>query len=840
MRHVRTLAFRTHPERVAGALLMALGLSTVLGWLLRCPAWFELLPGLLPMVFNTGACFFLCGVAFGLTGVGGVGTRRVRGGLCGVVAALAIVTLIEVSLDRDLGVDLPSLHTWYDYGNVRPGRMAPNTALAFWLIAAGLALADRVRTRQGAVATMAVTFTVLTIGLVGGVGYLMSPDLLFGWARSARMALHTAGGVIVASMGLWCTWTRRDWWTSERYFYQGDKIRLLSAAVLVVVTITAGLSGFVLLQRSFEASLETRLAAAAQVRGPWLRAVVEGLSGSSRSAIEAAGIGGSTPRPRDLERAAQTLLGAGYRSVVYRNPQGRVLAQYGAVSEPAVFVAPLDPAASAALVWRGELRLRTHHVLASAPAGAMTVAAVDLESDASRLAPLLFGVGALGATAEVTACQSQGDMLVCLPNALNSAPFTVAMKRDAKHPLPMQLALLGGRPGIVHGLDYRGHTVIAAYTALAPGLGFVAKQDAVEAYAPIRAALAVGAPVIALLAIAGAVAMVAQLNPLVRRMRQSERDTAAALAKNLAVREAVSDGILTLSADGRIETSNAAANSMLGYAAGHLDGSNFFCLLAERVRARQREDFEAAIKQGDRMLGPTCEREIEGVRHDGSEFPLELTLNPVTGAQTTLFVAVMRDITARKMAEDVLSRMARFDALTGLPNRALFHDRLRTALARALRSGQPLGVMFLDLDGFKSINDRYGHSAGDELLKQVAARLTEAVRKTDTVARLAGDEFTIVLEGLNAGAQDAELVADKAVCAMRDAFHVDGIDMRVTVSVGIAVHDPRTEPPVELAQLLARADRAMYEVKRTGKNGFSRKTDFTAAEAERAGGLTAA
>ncbi len=818
---------RTHPERVVGGLLLALGTSTMLGWITHNPVLFELVRGLLPMVFNTGAAFFLCGVVFCLSPLGRR-AQTMRAAICLGVAMLMVVTLVEITLDLDMGVSLASLHTWYDYGNTRHGRMAPNTALAFLLISVALLMQDRVTGQKAAVVNIALTFAVMTIGLLGLVGYLLAPDLLFGWARSARMAVHTATGVIVASIGLWLVCSRSDWYTGHRFLHEGAKIRFLSAAVLVVVTLIAGLSGFVLLQRSFETTLEARLANITRIRGPWLQSLAAEMAKSSRVSARAAGLpianslNETAGSVFDVEEAARRLLRAGFRSVTFKDAKGSVLARFGSRSEVPAFEAPLDITGGTTLVWDQEFRIRSRHLL-EGTTGPMTLAAesVEIESGANHIAPLLFDVGGLGPTAQVTACQRRENTLVCLPDRLNITPFTVPMKPPPQRPLPMQRALAETGPGIVHAVDYRGKNVIAAYNTLAPGLGFVAKQDAVEAYAPIRAALGIGAPIIILLAVAGSLAMYSQLNPLLRRMRRSEQHAAAALAKNLAVTQAVSEGILTLDEQGRIDSANAAAHTMLGAAPGQLKGLDFHDFLAEPIGTEQRDAIRSAVAASESALPKQRNLELQGLRSDGMTFPLELTLNAIPGTPSRLSVAVIRDITARKMSEEVLSRMAKFDALTGLPNRALFHDRLRTGLTRAARSNHPLALLFLDLDGFKGINDGYGHSAGDELLKQVAVRLTAAVRQVDTVARLAGDEFTIILEQLTTAPQDAEHVAKKVVGAIEAAFEVEGHALNVTVSIGIVIYDPRSEGPVEMSDLLKRADQSMYEVKRQGKNGFA-------------------
>jgi len=173
------------------------------------------------------------------------------------------------------------------------------------------------------------------------------------------------------------------------------------------------------------------------------------------------------------------------------------------------------------------------------------------------------------------------------------------------------------------------------------------------------------------------------------------------------------------------------------------------------------------------------------------------------------------DINARKVAEDRLRHRAEFDTLTDLPNRASFVERLQQAMARVTRSST-MALLFLDIDHFKTVNDTLGHEAGDQLLKVFATRMRDCVRQSDTVARLAGDEFTVILEGLR-GADDAKALASKLVETLRTPIALAGKLFVITTSVGIAMwRDGETDD----AELLRRADAALYEAKRRGRNGF--------------------
>jgi len=214
-------------------------------------------------------------------------------------------------------------------------------------------------------------------------------------------------------------------------------------------------------------------------------------------------------------------------------------------------------------------------------------------------------------------------------------------------------------------------------------------------------------------------------------------------------------------------------------------------------------------------------------RRDGSLYYEEKTITPFKddAGTVTHFVSTGKDITERMEAQEHLHYLAHHDALTGLPNRALLQDRLAHAIAQCARSDTMLAVLFFDLDRFKNVNDSLGHATGDDLLKAVVERVSACVRRGDTFARLSGDEFTIVMEGLD-DTDDVSAVAEKVLAAVRAPTLAGGHEMLVTASIGISIypHDAR-----DIENLLKHADSAMYRAKETGGNSYQYFTaDMTA------------
>ena len=213
------------------------------------------------------------------------------------------------------------------------------------------------------------------------------------------------------------------------------------------------------------------------------------------------------------------------------------------------------------------------------------------------------------------------------------------------------------------------------------------------------------------------------------------------------------------------------------------------------------------------------EGEIWDRRKDGEVYPKWLTITAVTddNGQTSHYVGLFSDITQQAAERDELRHLAEHDPLTTLPNRTLFFDRLEQALAQAEREGTGLGVFFVDLDHFKAVNDRLGHTTGDHLLQAVAERLNAAVRETDTVCRFAGDEFTVVLPRLK-GHDAAAGIARKLLTRLEAPLHMDGHELQITCSVGIALYPYSGATP---AALIQRADQAAYRAKEAGRNTYA-------------------
>lgn len=265
---------------------------------------------------------------------------------------------------------------------------------------------------------------------------------------------------------------------------------------------------------------------------------------------------------------------------------------------------------------------------------------------------------------------------------------------------------------------------------------------------------------------------------------------------------------------------NEYVAQQFGYSAAELDGQPFLNIVFSDDLERARYALERAMQNPVNV-----ELRFAG-RCEGDYRHFSLRLIPVDFSDAHPLYddlcycgicVVARDISDQKQNDDHLAYLAYHDVLTGLPNRALFRDRVRLAMIQTRRNGGRIATMFADVDGFKAVNDTFGHHQGDELLKQIAVRLQGCLRETDTLARIGGDEFTVLLTGLYTR-DDAGRVARLMVNCMRQPFRIGDCEIAVAVSVGVSIFPDDSK---DIEGLLHAADLAMYEVKRSGRNDFA-------------------
>jgi len=300
------------------------------------------------------------------------------------------------------------------------------------------------------------------------------------------------------------------------------------------------------------------------------------------------------------------------------------------------------------------------------------------------------------------------------------------------------------------------------------------------------------------------------------------------------VLSSMSEAVAVVDLEFRFVSVNPAFSRITGYTEGEVQGKPSSLLDSNQQHVEFYNQLRATAELEGHWKGEIWQR-----RKGGDEFLGWIELSEVCdklGARTH-FVAVVTDITDQKRAELELRYLANYDTLTGLPNRTLLAERLERAVARARRANSRVGVLFLDLDRFKDINDSMGHAAGDRLLKAAAARLQETVREIDTVARLGGDEFTVVLEDL-ADAASAEHMAARIVAAFEAPLEIEGrAETSISPSIGVALYPDHAASPNDLLKF---ADTAMYRAKDRGRNTWQMYTEAMDAETRRRASMMAA
>lgn len=374
---------------------------------------------------------------------------------------------------------------------------------------------------------------------------------------------------------------------------------------------------------------------------------------------------------------------------------------------------------------------------------------------------------------------------------------------------------LAGQEGVIEHLDYRGTPALSVVRRVPDSPWYlVTKIDTAEIYAPVfEMARNVALVVLVFIFATGVTAFhwwrKMQASYLAGHY-QTEMQRQVLEQRFTALTQYANDIILLVNSEGRIVEANDSAVAAFGFSREGLFSLEIDSLRPEREREICAEQRERLQQEGSLLF------EASFLRRDGTEFPVEVSARLIEMDDEFYFQGIMRDITERKKAEEEIQFLAHHDTLTGLPNRALLHDRLGQSLARAHRHKDRVAVLFLDFDRFKNINDSLGHSVGDGVLQAAAKRLKTCIREGDTVARLGGDEFVILLPDLRE-AECVAQIAEKILQLGVEPYTVASHQLRLTISIGISIYPDDGD---DIESLLKNADAAMYHAKEAGRDTY--------------------
>ena len=281
------------------------------------------------------------------------------------------------------------------------------------------------------------------------------------------------------------------------------------------------------------------------------------------------------------------------------------------------------------------------------------------------------------------------------------------------------------------------------------------------------------------------------------------------------VLNSVGIGIVSLDSNQSIKLVNMETLNIFGYKQEEIENNNIKLLFHSTEHEKLKTYLSAAINRQNNTLEPRVE--LTGIHKDKSTFPIELTISNNTHNENCINILILRDITKSKQVEEGLKYQAYFDQLTEIPNRTLFIDRAETALNQAKRANEGLGIIFIDLDEFKEINDSLGHDGGDIILKIISQRLINSARRSDTVSRRGGDEFTILMPRLN-HIEDAAKLAERILESNKEPIKIKEELVYPKTSIGISVF-PKDGDSIDI--LIQNADKAMYRAKGSGKNQYA-------------------
>jgi diguanylate cyclase (GGDEF)-like protein/PAS domain S-box-containing protein len=805
---------RTTASSLIGVALVLWAAIVMSGWLLSSPALLVAAGGG-QAPFNTALCVALVGLAFVAERLSDdASRRRIRTGLGVAVTLIAGFVLLEHLFDPGINIDLPEFHRSGPEDAPNPGRMSLPTTLALVLLSTAMIWMGRVRGIAAGLAVQALTGAAFLIGLIGLGAHAISLPLMYPDSAFARMARETAIALVASAVALGLAWRHMEWYETRSLIRSEEqRIGLTGAAVLALIVCAAVLSGFAIMAPRLEAAMRSGLLESAKGQIELFRVTLDlrttraGVIATRPYIVEQlarAGDAADAGSIAALKAEAESALQLGFSAVSFHGLHGEARGAAGRAVEHPALVLPIQGAQRTALLWDDGFVLYIRRIVErdGQPVGVMVS-----EQRLTALDEALRAADDFASTAEIRVCRKVAADVECVRQSPQPVVF-----RFAYSPSVLIARALEGETTVVIGRDDQRRFVMAAIGPIGKtGLAMMHKLDTVELYAPLRKQMYLAFALMAAMTLLGAWLLRRRIAPLVRKLAASEERFALAIEGS---RLALWD--LDLRA-GRIWL-DERWQEMLG---GKPAATTVTAGELERlVHPEDLPPLQAHLK--DVLRGAVSHYDVEHrvrklsgdwlwIRSSGRVVERDPNGRPLRIAGTN------SDIDRRKHAELLLAHQAGHDALSGLPNRNLFQDRLQRAVGRSRRHRARMAVMYLDIDKFKGINDTLGHHVGDELIRQFARRLGECVRSTDTVARLGGDEFAVILEELE-DEEAGRRIAEKIVAAMRDEFNLGEARLSVSTSLGMAFY--RGQDGIEADLLVRHADEALYQAKAAGRNTY--------------------
>lgn len=729
------------------------------------------------------------------------------------IVMLSLLSLVELLTGWDVGLDFVSLHAAVEWANEHPGRASPYASAAMLMLGvAMLSLGVPKRVYARLVALVAIV-ALGGVGLGGLVVYVLHIEFLNVLPHQTGLAATTALVFVLLGIALLVAWTQAD---RPATFALSDfqKINLLAFAALTLVALVIGIGALAIMQRQMVSREQSFMLNLVQAQRQAMDAAMTGAITQAQKATRSV-LGADAGDPESPSEAvvanlrdsfaygAHAWLEQGYSSVRWMSPSGALVMGFGRRLWANARVLPVHAVVPASLNWD-----QGYYLEASVPLVHDGVDFGVLEFQRPFTQSTQFMAGELPwQDAKVTLCGHRAGRLSCL-----MGPDGVPMDnrtRSSEEFAPEVQSIVA--VGLAQSLYPRSGPALVAYGPVGhTGLGLSLAVPSATMYAPARAAMAGLFWLILVTGALGVWTIQRAIRPLTGRLSAAMRDARENLQLFLVAAQSAQDSFLLLKAirnaegtlvDFQMVYVNDAGLHNLGKSRKDVVGKCLLSFAGEHPGVAEHvAKYAEVVASGTPMsFDLPCVAGEDGSRHISRY---------VTKVRDGVLV-IGRDMTERVQQERALSDMAMLDELTGLPNRRMLQQHLARACNLASMHGSGLAVAFCDLDDFKQVNDRWGHACGDSVLIQFASILQSTVRRTDTVARLSGDEFVLVMENLGSEG-DAHTLAETLRAALDTSIECCGHHFLLRASVGFAYAQGRQ---AVAEGLLARADAAMYAEK---------------------------